>query len=127
MVNGLIAVFLLLSALINFGPVMGVFSAERMNKLYDIELVGSDMLVLMHHRALLFGIVGGFMLCAVVLPSLRPAAYIMGFLSMIGFIVIAWTVGGYNDALQRIVSIDVAGTIFLAISLSLYLYQQGQA
>jgi nicotinamide riboside transporter PnuC len=70
----------------------------------------------MRHRAVLFGMLGLFMIYAAFKPSLQPLAFLAGFLSVISFIVIAWSVGGYNEAIRRVVIADVVAVIALCIA-----------
>ncbi len=107
-------VLLFLVGLINFLPVLGALSAERLAQAYSIEVVGSDLEILLRHRALLFGIVGGFILVSVFIPVYQGAAMIIGAVSMVGFLVLALQVGDYNAALQKVLWIDVGGIVLLA-------------
>ena len=52
---------MLLVGLINFAPIIGVLSQEQLEKLYGIPIQGQDMLILMRHRAVLLGLVGGLL------------------------------------------------------------------
>lgn len=107
-------VLLFLVGLINFLPVLGALSAERLAQAYSIEVVGSDLEILLRHRALLFGIVGGFILVSVFIPVYQGAAMIIGAVSMVGFLVLALQVGDYNAALQKVLWVDVGGIVLLA-------------
>ena len=78
MTTKLIAGLVIFAGLINFLPVMGLISASRLQALYSIELSDPNLVVLMRHRALLFGLLGGFMIWSAFNPSLLPAAFIMG-------------------------------------------------
>ena len=111
----------LLAGLINFLPVLGLLSVERMQALYAVDLRDPNLAILMRHRALLFGLVGGFMMWAAFQHQLLPAAFVMGFVSMLGFMVLAWQSGGYNAAIHKLVVIDALASIALAVALVLYL------
>jgi len=52
------------AGVINFLPVMGVFSGARIESLYGVELSDPTLEVLLRHRAVLFGLLGGFMIVA---------------------------------------------------------------
>ena len=112
--NKLLFLLMLLVGVINFLPVLGVLSADRIAAAYDVEVVGSDMEILLRHRALLFGIVGGFVLYSLYNPALQGAALTLAGISMVGFLVLVFSVGGHNAALNRIVIADVAGIACLA-------------
>jgi hypothetical protein len=112
----LVSILLIVVGAINFRPVFGVLSATNLEQAYSVELANNDLIILMRHRALLFGIVGGFILLSVFVPSHQAAAMIMAAVSMIGFLCLAWAVGGYNDAISRIATIDSAGIACLALA-----------
>jgi hypothetical protein len=112
---------MLLAGLLNFLPLAGLFSVTRMQTLYGVDLSDPNLAIFMRHRALLFGIVGGFILCAAFMPALQPAAFVMGFVSMLGFIALAWLTGGYNSGINKLVLLDWVGVSALALALLLYL------
>ena len=104
----------LAAAVINLAPVLGAVSAERMSAFYGVDLGHANLRIVMQHRAVLFGIVGGVLLRAAFHPPLRTLGYVVGFTSMLSFLFIAGLVGGYSAEIQRIVLIDVAGVVALA-------------
>lgn len=115
----LVTILFLLAALINLAPVTGVVSAERLQALYGIPIEGPDLEILMRHRAILFGIVGVFLVVAAFHPPTRNLALVVGLVSMVSYIIVALGVGGYNASLQRIVWVDVAGIVFLVLGWAL--------
>lgn len=117
--NIAISIFLLIVGLINFLPVIGVMSANKLSNTYSIELVGNDIVILMRHRALLFGIVGGFILYSVFNPSYQGAAMIMAAISMLGFLYFVWAAAEYNAAILKIAIIDLVGIASLTIAIVL--------
>ena len=48
--------------------VVGVLGAERLNQLYGIDASEPNLAVLMRHRAVLFGLLGGFFVLAAFKP-----------------------------------------------------------
>ena len=75
---------------------------------------GANLEILMRHRAVLFGIVGGLLLVAAFHPPLRTLGYAAGFTSMLSFLLVAWLVGGYNAEIERVILVDVGGIAALA-------------
>ena len=67
----------------------------------------------MRHRALLFGILGAFILYSAFVPFYQSAAMIMGGVSMAGFAMLVISVGGYNEAIGKLLFIDIVGILFL--------------
>ena len=104
---------ILVVGLINLLPVSGALSAGRLEALYGLRFEESNLLILMRHRALLFGIVGGILIASAFHAPLRPVAVAVGLVSMLSFVVVALQQGGYNAALQRVVVVDVVGSVAL--------------
>lgn len=104
----------LVAAAINLAPVLGAFAPERMIALYGVGMEDPNLQILMRHRAVLFGIVGGLMVAAAFHSPLRTLGYVVGFASMLSFLLIAWWVGGYSAAIQRVILVDVVGIAALA-------------
>ena len=104
---------LVVVGLINFAPVLGVISAQKLESAYSLTLAGNDLVILMRHRALLFGILGAFILYSAFVPEYQPAAMIMGGVSMAGFAILVFSTGGYNEAIGKVLFIDSIGILFL--------------
>src|SRR5262245_43896084 len=107
---------------------MGVLSSTRLRALYGVELQDANVIILMRHRAVLFGIVGGLLVLSAFHSPLRPAGYAAGFVSMLSFVVVAWLVGSYNPELRRVLVVDlVASAALLAALLMDRLARSGAA
>ncbi len=104
----------LVAAAINLAPLLGAFAPERMTALYGVSLDDPNLQILMRHRAVLFGLVGGLLLVAAFRPPLRTLGYAAGFVSMLSFLLIAWRVGEYSAEIQRVILVDVIGIAALA-------------
>ena len=104
----------LIAAAINLAPGIGAVSSERMAAFYGVDLGDANLQILMRHRAVLFGVVGGLLLVAAFHPPLSTVAYAVGFSSMLSFLVIAWLVGGYGPEIRRVVLLDAVGIAALA-------------
>ena len=114
-----ISVLLVVVGLVNFFPVIGVLSAEALSKAYGIELPKGDLLILMRHRGLLFGIVGTLIISSAFMRHLQTAAMVAGFVSMVGFLVLAFSAGGYGAKIQGVVVADIVATVLLVIAMGL--------
>ena len=86
---------LLVVGLINLAPVFGVISAAKLESAYSVTLAGNDLAILMRHRALLFGILGAFIIYSAFNPHYQLAAMIMGNIPMalIGSVIAMWLAG----------------------------------
>jgi len=98
---------LILVGLINFFPVLGVVSAGQLAGFYDVSINDSNLLILLKHRALLFGLVGGLMLYSAFRPEVRTVAIVMGLTSMLGFVFFTMQSGEYNESLKQVMLIDI--------------------
>ena len=106
----------LFAAIINLLPVLGMIGGPQLEKAYGVSVQGPDMAVLLRHRAVLFGVVGGLLMAAVFMPSLRVAAFTAGMLSMVSFVIIRLLEGEGNAALTRLAMIDYVGIVVLGIA-----------
>ena len=102
-----IAASLFIGGIIHLLPTMGMLGAERLAALYGVSFDDPNALILMRHRAVLFGVVGGLMMLAIFKPALQPLAFVVGLLSAGSFLCIAWNVGQYNALLARVVAADL--------------------
>jgi len=102
-----------LAALVNLAPTPGALSAARMEAAYGVTIAGSDLEILMRHRALLFGVVGGLLLAACFRTGLRPLAAAVGLFSMLSFGIVVLAVGDANPALQRLAGSDLVASAVL--------------
>jgi hypothetical protein len=81
----------------------------------------------MRHRAVLFGLLGAFLVYAAFRPELQAIALVAGFVSVVSFLAIAWSVGGYNAAIGRVVTADLVALACLIIAAVALWSQRGAA
>ena len=117
-----VSAMLAIVAIIHLLPLSGVLGASRLKALYRLTFADPSLLVLMQHRAVLFGMLGGGLLLAAFRPALQPAAFGAGFLSVLSFLVIAWSVKDYNRAIQRVVNMDLAALVCLVLGALALMY-----
>ncbi|MBP6682432.1 MAG: hypothetical protein KA159_03895, partial [Halioglobus sp.] len=82
----LVSAMLLIVAVIHLLPLSGVPGGERLASLYGISVNEPDLAILMRHRAVLFGLLGLFLLYAAFSPPLQTLAFIAGFISVLSFL-----------------------------------------
>ena len=104
---------LFLAAVIHLLPVTGVAGAERLAALYGVAIGDPSLLILMRHRALLFGMLGAFMLAALWLAHLRNSAFALGLFSVVSFLALALLGAPYNASIGRIVMADLLALALL--------------
>ena len=115
-----IAKFLVTGSLVIVGiihllPLAGVLGPARLNTLYGLSIADADLSILMRHRAVLFGLLGAFLLYAAFRPSLYMLALTAATISVVSFIVLAVITGGYNDELRRVLIVDGVAVVALAV------------
>ena len=113
--RGLITAMLLVAAVIHLLPLVGVLGADRLASLYGLSFAEPSLLILMRHRAVLFGILGVFLIYAAFRPAAHSAAFIAGFSSVLSFLALAWTTSGYNESVGRVVTADIVALGCLVI------------
>lgn len=121
--NLIISISLMIVAIIHILPLFGAQGNNALNKMYGLVIEESNLSILMRHRAILFGIVAMILIYAIFFPMYRPIAILIGFVSVISFLILAWSVGGINDPLKRVVIADLIALISLIIATSAYLMQ----
>lgn len=118
----LISAMLLVVAIIHLLPLAGVLSTARLTGLYGISFDDPNLVILMRHRAVLFGVLGTLLAFAAFRRSLQPIAFLAGFVSVLSFVYLAWSVGGYNAHLGRVVTVDVIAFVCLAIGAAAFAF-----
>ena len=110
----LISLSLLIAAFIHLMPLVGLLGADKLQSLYGVEINDPNLLILMQHRAVLFGIVGALLVLAVFKSDYRWLAIIVASISAVSFLFIAITSGGYNASVKTVVNADIVAILALA-------------
>jgi nicotinamide riboside transporter PnuC len=110
-----IAVLFGIVGIIHLLPLVGVVGGERLQQLYGVSLNDINLEILMRHRAVLFGAIGVFLCVAAFRQELQVSALYIGLVSVVSFLVIAWTTGGYNPQISRVVFADIIALICLIV------------
>ncbi len=106
---------LMVTALIHLIPVMGAFGRTQLLRLYEIPVDDPNWVILLRHRAVLFFILGGFLLLAAYKEELRFPAYVFGLISMLSFSLIYYLEKGAHTGLFRVSTIDLIVSAALLI------------
>lgn len=124
--NVMAAIGLIIAGLIHLAPVTGLFGADRLASLYGIDLQDRGVVLLMQHRAVLFGLLGSLLILAAFVPGLRLAAVVGGVISIVAFLVLAGGPGNHMPAIARIVYADWIALVAL-VPAAIMLLMQGSA
>jgi hypothetical protein len=111
----LVSAMLVVVGVIHLMPVSGVLGSERLAALYGLSFDQPDLAILMRHRAILFGLLGAFLLLAALRTELQTIALVAGFVSVVSFLYLAWSTGHYNAQLGRVVAADVVALVCLLV------------
>ena len=118
----LISVTLIIAGIIHLLPLSGVLGADRLSALYGTTLSDPNLVILMRHRAVLFGLLGLFFIVAAFRPTFQPLAFLAGFVSVTSFLWLAWSTGNYNMQINRIVVADLIALGSLIVGSVAYYY-----
>lgn len=122
-----VPVALLLVAAIHLLPVVGVASASKVASLYRINVADPNLEILMRHRAVLFGLLAGFLTYAAFHRQFHGLALVAGAVSVVAFLALALSVGSYNPALSVVVKVDMVAAVVLAIAGIVHLLRPSEA
>ena len=107
---------LVVAGVIHILPLSGVLGAKHLERLYGVTFTDPNLIVMMRHRAILFALLGAFLLYAAFRPDLVSIAIVGGLISAATFIWLALAVGGYNGAIARIIIADAIAVVCLLIA-----------
>lgn len=114
---------LIVVGVIHLMPLSGALGSERLAVLYGLSFDQPDLAILMRHRAVLFGLLGGFLLLAAFRTELQTIALIAGFVSVVSFLYLAWSTGNYNAQIGRVFAADVVALACLVIGAVAHAYR----
>ena len=118
-----VSAMLVVVAIIHLMPLSGVLGAERLSALYGLQFGEPNLALLMRHRAVLFGLLGVFLLAAAFRPEWQPLAFAAGFVSVVSFLWLAWG-SARNPEVGRIVAVDVVALACLVVGLAAYVVER---
>ena len=117
----IVRICLFLSGLINFIPSILAFLPGKISRSYGIEILSANHELLLRHRAVLFGIVGGIMIFSALSKKYYSLSFVIGFVSMLSFIILYKIISGeINPELRKVFNIDIIGVIILTIGFILF-------
>jgi hypothetical protein len=120
-VRHLSSVTLVVVGVIHLLPLSGVLGPAQLQSLYGLAFDDPNALILMRHRAVLFGLVGLFLVYAAFRPAFQAAAFAGGLVSVISFLWLASVTNGYNASVGRVVVVDWFALSLLVVGLAGYI------
>lgn len=124
MLESIISVILVVVGFINLIPAIGLLGSEKLLALYGLTIEDSNMLILMSHRSVLFGVLGVGIIISAWNQEFQVIAFITGLVSMLSFVLLARLIGNYNVFINKVVWVDVIASFALVVAWSLYYLKQ---
>ena len=112
----LIAVMFTSVGVIHLLALAGVLGAERLSILYGLSFDEPNLIILMRHRAVLFGLLGAYLLFAAFQPAHQRIALIAAWFSVASFLSLALAADSYNAAIARVFWMDVIAAACLLVA-----------
>jgi len=113
---------LFIAGLINLLPALLAFLPDKISNSYGIDIPNSNYELLLRHRAILFGIIGGLMIFSAIVKKHYEISTIAGLISMLSFILLYFLIDkGINSELKKVMMIDIVATAILCMGLLLFL------
>lgn len=117
----LVSAMLVVVGVIHLLPLSGVLGSERLAALYGLSFDEPNLAILMRHRAVLFGLLGLFLCFAAFRPTWQTIAFVAGFVSVVSFLGLARSIGGYNALVARVIMADIVAMVCLIIGVGAYM------
>jgi len=112
---------LLIAGIINTIPVLIAFLPAKIADSYGITIPDANYELLLRHRAILFGIIGGLMIYSAITKKYYDLATLVGLISMVSFLILYFMMdGAINAALTKVMKIDAFAIILLLLGFAFY-------
>ena len=112
----IVSSILFILAVIHLLPVVGVLGSDSLTRLYGITVSDSNTEILLRHRAVLFAIIGLFLLLSVVKSEYQPIAICIGLISVASFLLLTWSIEGLNSEISRVAKVDWVALVLLIVA-----------
>ena len=116
----ILSLCLIVVGVIHLLPLTGVLGVERLQSLYGIALDDPNLVLLMRHRAVLFGTLGTVCVAAAFWPALQLPALVLGAVSVLSFLLLSVASGPLNASLARVVVADWIALAALVLGAAMY-------
>lgn len=114
-------VTLIVVGVINGLPVIGSLSPQTVQSLYGVTITNQSIILLLRHRAILFGLLGLFTIYASFHRELYTFATVQALVSMLSFVYLWYAMHGEKlSKMNRVALVDIAASVALMTSYFLY-------
>ena len=121
------SILIAIAGVIHLLPLVGVVGGAQLARMYGVIVSDPSLLILLQHRAVLFGLLGAFLVIAAFVKSWQPPAIAAGLVSAVSFLGITWWVGDFNTEIHRVVTADIIAIACLAVAAALLALDRGRA
>ncbi len=115
-----VGLIFVLVGLLNAYLAIGMLGAKQLRGLYGIPMTDANLLTLMQHRAVMLGLIGVFLIVAAFRRELQPAGFVLGFASMLSFVVFARLQDEPSRYISNVAVADLAGSAPRVVALVFY-------
>lgn len=102
-----VSIALVVAGVVHLLPLAGVAGSSRLASLYGVSATEPNLAILLRHRAVLFGLLGAFLLYSAFRAELEGIALIAASISLATFVALSLVVGGLNQQIRRVVVVDL--------------------
>lgn len=122
MSQAIVTICLLGASIIHLLPIIGILGSEQLTKLYGVAIHDPNLLLLMRHRAVLFGLLGMALLWSAFYSPIRFIVIFIGLISTISFLLLAVLDHAYNQQISMVIKADVVAVCLLLIAAVLHYF-----
>lgn len=113
-----------LVGIVNFIPSLAAFLPAKIKTGYGIEIPDVNYELLLRHRAMMLGIIGGLMIYAALTKKNYDLATLLGLISMVSFVAFFFMGNGViNAEISKVMKIDAVAIVFLVIGYLFYKFK----
>jgi hypothetical protein len=110
-----------LAGIVNLLPALLVFMPQNISKSYGVAVPDGNYELLLRHRGVMFGVVGGLILYSAFTKRYYEVSTLAGLVSMVSFVGLYYLIDKpINAELKLVMQIDVFAIIILMVGLGLY-------
>lgn len=113
----LASVSLIVVGIIHLIPVTGVLGPAALAELYGVTVTDQNLILMLRHRAILFGLLGMFLIVAAFKPDWFLPAWMAGVISVVSFLVLAWGSRSLNPSVSQVFKADVVALAVLIVGM----------
>ncbi len=116
--NLLVTISLIIVGIIHVVPAIGVLGNQQLAMLYGLTLSDHNLSLLMRHRAVLFGLLGGLLIVMAFRSTLHWPALFIGLIATASFVLLALDYQKLNEQVARVVTFDFVCVVILIVAMS---------